>query len=735
MASRGFALRAALRVLGLAWLAGCAPAGGPESPAPQEARVARLVAELGSQDFRARRRATEALLGIGRPAGPALQEALRSPDPEVRSRAEYILAETRRRGWTLSPELAARMGGLAKGFPDQYLAAPFWQREHLLDDLRRRAPREAEAYLLQAFEEGPEVRFHLVKKLDIYRSPAALAAALAASRDAKPECRSAAAWVLACFPDRAALDRLAELVADEKPSVRESALYSLAGRGRTARAALPAAVKALDDPVGMVQADAAVAVGRLGGRQALPRLWRLADEAPVGSGARWYAVLSIAELAEPDEAAVARGLLQRLDRKNERDDLAVLLARMRARSAAPRVAELLADGEAAGEAAEALAVIGGPAQAPALERCLDKALAEENDWLAARAARALVALGRKDAAAKVVGLLRLGAREDDYETVYAAARALVLTGDPRWAGKLAAAEPAWDGIYQLDLLAFRDGELRVPGAFAARAASRPFGTAFLADHALFAEAAEKLEAGTLPTGRDSPSALVEAGGFLARCGRAREARALLRQAVEMAPFEAANLSAAASALMATLPAAERDPAEALRLAGRAAQVEPHEAGVLGTHAWALFLSGSKHEALRRVDEALAWARPDEPRQQARLGLCRARILAGLGRSKEARGAVSAALARAPRDPEAALEAARALCALGEPAAAVAHLARLPDLTYPDLEALRGDPDLAAARRRGEFAAVLAAAEKLRAEMLAELSRVQKAAEAEQRGGH
>ena len=56
-----------------------------------EARIAKLVAQLGDREWAKREAAAARLLEIGRPALPALGKALSSPDPEVATRAEALI--------------------------------------------------------------------------------------------------------------------------------------------------------------------------------------------------------------------------------------------------------------------------------------------------------------------------------------------------------------------------------------------------------------------------------------------------------------------------------------------------------------------------------------------------------------------------------------------------------------------------------------------------------------------
>jgi HEAT repeats len=54
-------------------------------------QIKKLIRELGSDDFEVREKATQGLSQIGRPALPALREALQSTDAEVRQRARRIM--------------------------------------------------------------------------------------------------------------------------------------------------------------------------------------------------------------------------------------------------------------------------------------------------------------------------------------------------------------------------------------------------------------------------------------------------------------------------------------------------------------------------------------------------------------------------------------------------------------------------------------------------------------------
>lgn len=76
------------------FLSGYPAARGAEEKAPADQReIQRLVEQLGNDDFATREKATRQLLDRGEAVLPALQQALQSPDLEVRRRAERITGE------------------------------------------------------------------------------------------------------------------------------------------------------------------------------------------------------------------------------------------------------------------------------------------------------------------------------------------------------------------------------------------------------------------------------------------------------------------------------------------------------------------------------------------------------------------------------------------------------------------------------------------------------------------
>jgi hypothetical protein len=62
----------------------------PAADDPDPQHITKLIAQLGSSDFQEREEATRALKAVGAPALAALRQAAKSPDPEVRQRADGL---------------------------------------------------------------------------------------------------------------------------------------------------------------------------------------------------------------------------------------------------------------------------------------------------------------------------------------------------------------------------------------------------------------------------------------------------------------------------------------------------------------------------------------------------------------------------------------------------------------------------------------------------------------------
>ncbi|HVS34583.1 MAG TPA: HEAT repeat domain-containing protein, partial [Gemmataceae bacterium] len=72
-------------------LAAAIRADAPPAEPPIDPAVAKLVEQLGDNDFRVREEASRRLKAIGLPALPALRKALTCPDAEVRRRANELV--------------------------------------------------------------------------------------------------------------------------------------------------------------------------------------------------------------------------------------------------------------------------------------------------------------------------------------------------------------------------------------------------------------------------------------------------------------------------------------------------------------------------------------------------------------------------------------------------------------------------------------------------------------------
>jgi gas vesicle protein len=63
------------------------------APAKSEKEMKRWIAQLGSARFRDREQATHELAKLGKSALPSLKEATKSPDAEVRRRAQQLVEQ------------------------------------------------------------------------------------------------------------------------------------------------------------------------------------------------------------------------------------------------------------------------------------------------------------------------------------------------------------------------------------------------------------------------------------------------------------------------------------------------------------------------------------------------------------------------------------------------------------------------------------------------------------------
>ncbi len=85
----------------------------PAQPAPSPEQIARLIAQLGDDDFAIREKATRRLWEAGKAAEPALTRALQSDDPEVKRRAGDVLEKFR---WGIYPDTPAEVLALIERY-------------------------------------------------------------------------------------------------------------------------------------------------------------------------------------------------------------------------------------------------------------------------------------------------------------------------------------------------------------------------------------------------------------------------------------------------------------------------------------------------------------------------------------------------------------------------------------------------------------------------------------------
>ncbi len=85
------------------------PAAAPPVPRPTARQLAKLVADLGADDFATREAADRALAGLGAEAVPALWEGTKSPDPEARSRSVALALRAEKRATAYFEALGAKV--------------------------------------------------------------------------------------------------------------------------------------------------------------------------------------------------------------------------------------------------------------------------------------------------------------------------------------------------------------------------------------------------------------------------------------------------------------------------------------------------------------------------------------------------------------------------------------------------------------------------------------------------
>jgi HEAT repeat protein len=195
----------------------------------------------------------------------------------------------------------------------------------------------------------------------------------------------------AAVPDET-VRRLVKDLGDKDTAVRRKAAGALVKRGKDARAAVPALVRALNDADESVRADCARALGKVGA-PAVPALVEAAGDKEVRT--RRGAVLALGWMGPTAKAAVPTLVAALRDKEEVRQLATVSLARV----GAPAVPALLkafksADAATHGPATAVLVRIGEPSVRGLAEALQDKAVETRR-----RAVLALGVLGPKAKAA------------------------------------------------------------------------------------------------------------------------------------------------------------------------------------------------------------------------------------------------------------------------------------------------------------------------------------------------
>ncbi len=360
---------------------------------------AALVERLGSDSVVERAGVQRRLLALGKAAVPAIEAALRHPDPEVASRARRLLDLIAIRR-LLTPSLLEAMPGV---------------EERLLRD-GQRAWTEV---LLEALEwEGGKRRYPGIGRADLSGLAERAVRGATSPVDRREVCVAARRWALS-----GAAPALVELLEDPVGDVRYNASEALAAIG--ARDQVARILPFLRHDAADVRAVAASCLSSLGARASAKEVAALLQdrEAHVVHEALW----SLRRLGAPEAVPAVRPFLAH-DRTTLRRAAAEALAAMDDRGSIPRIRDLLAeDPFLEEEAMEALAALQDAESVPEIRRRL------HSRSFAGRmaAVRALDVLEAGDGEA-IAGLL-----EDPEDGVLAEAAAwLAHRGDPRGGERL-----------------------------------------------------------------------------------------------------------------------------------------------------------------------------------------------------------------------------------------------------------------------------------------------------------
>ncbi len=191
-----------------------------------EAKIQRLIAQLGSSDYEARRSAMSELLLMPIPPVKQLEDAAQSRDAEVRVRARRILVQVSHLGY--KTKLVAVLNDVEQR-----------QMKGLAEVVFQLMPQLREPYLFQFAERALQATVR-IEDVDLVRGKIATAAS--------PQ-REAAVLALRFALGKEALPELLPMLGHAEPSMRLAAAEALADLG--IRESLPVLVELLESPQAM----------------------------------------------------------------------------------------------------------------------------------------------------------------------------------------------------------------------------------------------------------------------------------------------------------------------------------------------------------------------------------------------------------------------------------------------------------------------------------------------------
>jgi len=356
----------------------------------QDQTAEQLIDMLRSDKVEEREDAARKLKEMGKAALPELEKAQGDKDPEVASRARYLVEVA-----SLREKLSPSFRKALPGVEDRLAAGGHVWTEVLLEVLRKDKKGERKYPDLQKEDlnhlAGPGVRE-------------------ATSKEKLECCHFLERDVLA---KQTAPGILKLLLQDANAEVRSRAAHALGGL--EAKKAAPEVAKLLEDKIADVRSSAAWTLGKLEAKETAPEIARLLKDGD--AGVRSIAVRVLGELGAKETAPEIVKLLKDED-ADVRSRAAEALGSLGVNETASGIVKLLKDKDAQvrGRAAAALGRLGGKETVPELVTLLGDGDANVRSW----AGHVLGSLGARESAPEIVKLLR-----DEDESVRAMAASVM----------------------------------------------------------------------------------------------------------------------------------------------------------------------------------------------------------------------------------------------------------------------------------------------------------------------